>query len=125
MLTTRELPATEWHKLTTIPPFDQGLPDPAHWRILGVEEDGEIVGICGASDQVHWDPWWIAPDHQGKVGVFRQLVEAGIQMFQTSAVAGVHLTVPNDRPDLQELVERFGFVEAPGKLYLFEIPKER
>ncbi len=119
----RELPSDEWHRLSTIPPFDAGLPDPAHWRILCVEDQGEIVGICGASNQVHWDPWWVHPAHQGRAGVFRQLLTAGIQLFQQSGVPGVHITVPNDQPELQALVQKFGFVEAPGKLYLLAVPE--
>lgn len=120
---TRELPPTEWPRLSQIPPFDQGLPDPEHWRILCCEDAGEILGVCGASDQVHWDPWWVHPDHQGKTSVFKQLLEAGLQMFSASDIYGVHVTVPDDRPELQALVERFGFIEAPGKLYLLAVPK--
>lgn len=125
MLTTRELPATEWYKLVVIPPFDEsGVPDPAHWRILVTEADGEIVGLSGASDQVHWEPFWVNPEHQGKAGVLRQLLEAGIQLFQAAGVAGVHISIPADQPELGAMVEKFGFVEAPGKLYLLAIPKE-
>jgi hypothetical protein len=119
----RELPPDEWYKLATIPPFDAGLPDPTHWRILCVEEAGQIVGVCGASNQVHWDPFWVHPNHQGKSAVFRHLLRAGIRLFQEAGVPGVHITVPNDQPELQALVQHFGFVEAPGKLYLLAVPE--
>lgn len=121
-LTTRVLPPEEWAKIQHIPPFDQGLPNPDHWRILVVEEDGVIVGTCSLFDTVHWDGWWIAPDHQGKAGAFRALVAAGLQELTAAAVAGVHTTVPDVRPDLQALITRYGFTEAPGKLYLLYVP---
>lgn len=117
----RELPPDEFGRLAEFSPFDQGLPDPAHWRILCVEDEGRIIGFCGASDQVHWDPWYVDPAHQGKAAVFRLLLDAGLQIFRDANVGAVHVTVPDARPDLQLLVERFGFVEAPGKLYIFPV----
>jgi hypothetical protein len=121
-ITARVLPPEEWDRVQHIPPFDQGLPDPAHWRILVVEQDGQIVGCCSLFDTVHWDGWWIAPEHQGKAGVFRSLVAEGLAQLTAANILGVHTTVPDTRPDLQDLIERFGFVSAPGKLYLLFVP---
>lgn len=122
MLTVRELPAEEWDRVRHIPPFTEGLPSPDNWRILTVEDNGEIVGCCSLFDAAHWDGFWIAPDHQGKAGVFRALVGKGVEVLNTAGVLGVHTTVPDLRPDLQALVERFGFKAAPGKLYLLFVP---
>ena len=121
-LTTRVLPPEEWHRVQHIPPFTEGLPDPTHWRIVTVESDGEIVGCCSLFDSVHWDGFWISPDHQGKAGVFREIIREGIGQLREAGVVGVHTTVPDIRPDLQDLIQRYGFVEAPGKLYLLHVP---
>lgn len=124
-LSARILPPEEWSRITHIAPFDQGLPNPDHWRIIAVEFDGEIVGCCSLFDTVHWDGWWIDPAHQGKAGVFRELIRFGLEQLNAAGVEGVHTTVPNIRPDLQDLVKHFGFQEAPGKLYLLYVPGAR
>jgi hypothetical protein len=122
MLTARVLPPEEWDRIRHIPPYDQGLPSPDHWRILTVFEGDEIVGCCALFDTVHWDGFWIAPEHQGKAGVFRALVSQGVAELTAAGVQMVHTTVPDSRPDLQALIERFGFHVAPGKLYLLYVP---
>ena len=121
-LTARVLPPEEWDRVRHIPPFDQGLPQPDNWRILTVEEDGQIVGCCSLYDSVHWDGFWIDDKHQGKSGVFRAMVAEGLTVLKEAGVLGVHTTVPDARPDLQDLVQRFGYMEAPGKLYLLYVP---
>jgi hypothetical protein len=117
----RVLPPEEWHRIQAIPPFDQGLalPDPDHWRILVVEDEaGEIVGTCSLFDTVHWDAWWIDGEHRGKAAVFRLLMDAGLRELREADIGSVHATIHNLRPDLQAIVERFGFISAPGKLYI-------
>ena len=122
-MTVRELPLDEWEKLRAFPPFDTGgLPSPEYFRVLVVEVDGRIIGLCGLSNQVHWDPWYVDPTHQGKAGVFRTLVGKGLEVLREFGVHGVHTTVPDTRPDLQQLVEKFGYVAAPGRLYLLHVP---
>lgn len=121
-LTFRVLPPEEWPRLQDRFPYNQGLPDPEHWRIIVAEQDGQIVGRCAIFDTVHWDDWDIAPDHQGKAAVFRGLVREGLQVLHEAGILGVHTTVPDSRPDLQHLVEHFGYQVAPGKLYLLYVP---
>lgn len=122
MITARILPYDEWSKVADRPPFDQaGLPDEsvaAHWEIIVVEDDGEIVASCSLSDQVHWDGFSVNPSHQGNPAVFRQLLVYSLLQLQTAQVPGAHLTVPENQPGLEAMVERFGFVRAPGHLYV-------
>lgn len=122
-MTVRELPIAEWEKLRDFPPFDiAGIPSSdEHFKILVAEVDGRIIGLCGLSTQIHWDPWFIDPTHQGKSGVFRALVAEGLGILRAVGAAGVHTTVPLDRPDLVDLVQRFGFIDAPGKLFLLNV----
>ena len=110
------LPPEEWRRVLHLEPFaSNGLPDPEHWRILIVEDDnGAIVGCSSLYDTVHWDGFWVDPEHQGKAAVFRAMVSEGIKTLKDAGVIGVHTTVPDSRPDLQALIERFGYVAAPG-----------
>jgi hypothetical protein len=121
--TVRQLPAEEWARLLDLEPFASGgLPDPEHWRIIVAEVDGRIVGFCGLFNTVHWDPWWIDQAYQKHPAVFGGLLRAGLGVLTEFGVQTVHTTVPDIRPDLQALVEHFGFIEAPGKLYVLYVP---
>lgn len=121
-ITFRQLPVAEWDKLRAFSPFDQGLPNPDHWRVIVAEEDGAIVGHCSLFDTVHWDAFYVHPDHRGKATVFGGLIREGLQMLEEAGVHLVHSTVSNSRPDMQALLERFGYTPAEGKLYLLYVP---
>lgn len=125
MATARLLPPDEWEKLNEVPPFDAaGLPDKEHWLIVVVEEGDRIVASCALFDTVHWDGFYIHPDYRQHPVVFRSLLSLSLSTLQDHGVTGTHITVPDDRPDLKEMVERFGFVQAPGTLYLFRVPQK-
>lgn len=120
-ITTRVLPPSEWNKIRHIPPFDQYIPDagPDHWQPLVVEIDGEIVGCCSLFDTLHWDCWWVDRDHPEKAGIFWALVEAGDGALRNLSTGIAHVLVPDDRPDLQALVERCGFEPVQGRLFYY------
>ena len=125
MSTARLLPTDEWSRLTTIEPYaSSGLPDPRSWVIVVVEDRGEIVASCALFDAVHWDGFQIDPAYQKNPAVFRQLLDLSLETLRSHGVAGVHITVPDDQPELQAMVERFGFVRAPGVLYLYAVPQK-
>ncbi len=114
----RALPPEEWDKIRHIPPFDtQGLPNPELWRPLVVEIDGQVVGCCSIFDTIHWDCWWVDPAHPARAGVFWSLIQAGRAELKSIGVGVAHVVIPDNRPDLAALVERFGFQKAPGTLY--------
>lgn len=123
-LTSRLLPPEEWDKVAHVPPFSTvGIPDPDHWRVLVVEDaEGKVVAVSHLYDMVHWDSFWIDPAHQGKAAAFRAMVTSGLETLGTLGIQVVHTTVPNDRPDLQQLVLDFGYQQAPGQLYLLYVP---
>ena len=122
MITARILPYAEWDKVADRPPFNvAGLPDEsvaAHWEIIVVEADGAIVACCSLSDQVHWDGFSVDEAYQGNPAVFRHLLAFSLLQLQAAQVPGAHLTIPHDQPVLEAMVERFGFVKAPGSLYI-------
>lgn len=119
----RVLPLAEWGKLAHYEPYaTHGLPNPDHWEFIVSEIDGEIVAHCSIFDTVHWDGFFVEEQYRANPVVFGSLLERSLQTLREHGVAGVHLTVPNNQPELEAMVERFGFVPAPGKLYICAVP---
>lgn len=121
----RLLPPEEWDKLADRPPFDQaGLPDSDHWAIVVVEEGEEILASCALFDTVHWDGFHVNEEVRGNPAVFRALLGCSIAKLQAAGVPGVHMTIPANQPELELMAERFGFVKAPGTLYIVAVPEK-
>ena len=123
---SRVLPYDEWYKIADREPYAQiGIPAPdGHWQIIVVEDatSGGILASCAIFDTVHWDGFQVNPEAQKNPVVFQALLAESLAALQANGVPGVHITVPNESPDLQQMVTAFGFVEAPGRLYLLQIP---
>lgn len=122
VLTTRVLPTEEWDRLLTFEPFaSDGLPDrPDLWRIGVVERDGQIVAFSALFTTVHWDLFHVEPADQGNPAVFKALLERGLRTMVEHQIAVVHTTVASPQPVLEAMLERFGFVETPGRLYYLQ-----
>lgn len=124
-LTRRVLPPAEWARIAHIEPFASGgLPNPDYWRIVVVERDGVIVACCSLFDTVHWDCFWVAEGDRGNPAVFKDLIEAGVQVMDDHQIPMVHTTVPDERGDLGAMLERFGFHNAHGQLYFYDRRQE-
>jgi len=119
----RVLPPEEWDRLRTFPDFLGGLPDPSHWRIIVAEDAGQILAYNCLYEAVHAEPLWIRPDHRHHAHLFRDLWRVTKQTLEEAGVDLVHVCVPDTLPGQQRLVEKFGGIPAPGKLYLLEIGK--
>lgn len=120
MVSWRVLPPEDWSKVAHLEPFASGgLPNPENWRIVVVERDGAIVAMCSLFDAVHWDIFHVAEAERGNPVVFKELIEGGVSVMDAYDVRQVHTTVPFARPDLAEMLQRFGFEPAPGELYFF------
>jgi len=124
MLTTRLLPPEEWDRLRAIEPFaSKGLPrDPAEWRILVIERDGQLVGTCSLFTAVHWDCWWVDPAARGKGGVLFALLRAAMQLLATAQITTVYTGAEDGDDDVAALLEHFGFTPASGRLFVLEMP---
>lgn len=121
-ITYRELPGSEWPRLSVegVYPYTiTGLPpDNGNWRILVAELDGKIIGSSSVHSQVHWDPWWIAPDARNNPSIVRGLIKQGVELLDSFGVDHAFCTIDDAHLITQDLAERLGFVKAPGSLYL-------
>lgn len=122
-ITSRILPPEEWDKLAEREPFASGggLPDPQHALILVVEEDDQILAHTLLIEAVHWH-FYIEPEHQKRAPVFGRLLTGGMALLQERRVEAAHTTIHDLLPEVQAMAERFGFVKAPGSLYILRIP---
>lgn len=120
MITTRVLPPEEWTRIQHLEPFASGgLPNPDYWRIVVVERDGQIVGMCSLFETVHWDCFWVDPAERGNAVVFRDVIEGGIQTMRDLGIAMVHTTVKHDGGPEAQMLEKFGFQRTLGALYYY------
>lgn len=122
VITTRVLPPEEWTRLVDFEPFrSTGLPDrPDLWRIGVVERDGQIVAFSALFTTVHWDLFHVVPAERGNPAVFRALLERGAETMIEHQIAVVHTTVPAGQPELEAMLERFGFTRTEGALYYLQ-----
>lgn len=118
----RALPIDEWDRLLTLPPFqEQGLPDPRFWRIIVAEQGGpggRIVAHVSVWTAVHCEPVWFDPDARHHPALFMGIWREARQVVEDAGGSMVFATIDDDRTDLQTLWEKFGFVRAPGRLYV-------
>ena len=122
--TFRLLPPEEWTRLveTGMEPFVSfGLPDPEHWRLIVAEVEGRIIGLSGLYNSVHNDPWWIAPEARHSPTVVRGLWRETKKVLDEAGVSFIYATVADQQPEVQAMVQRLGYVPAPGKLFLLNV----
>lgn len=85
-----------------------------------VEKDGAIVGCCHLFTAVHWDAWWIHPD--ARTGpTLKALITGSLRVLQAAGLDTVYTGVEDARADVAQLLEKFGFTPAPGRLYLLKV----
>jgi RimJ/RimL family protein N-acetyltransferase len=126
-LTFSELESADWPRLLAFEPFKStGLPvDNGHWRIFIAELDGQIIGCVSLHSQVHWDPWWIHPEHRGNAGIVRGLIKQGVSVLNQLGITDVFATISDENTASQALAERLGFERAPGELYVLRVPSPK
>jgi hypothetical protein len=86
-----------------------------------VERDGALRGYCHLFTAVHWDGWWLAPDARGQGAVLKALVVASLTLLKEAGLDMVYTGVEDDRVEIRQLLEKFGFQPAPGKLFLLKV----
>jgi hypothetical protein len=124
--TVRDLPEAEWPRLRAFEPFaSSGIPEGAHWRILVAEQGPEIVGFCCLFDAVHFEPWFIAPEHRGNPAIVRGLLRQAKQVLVDNQIPYVFACVQRVQAlpgvtSYEQMLGRLGFEPAPGVLYLLQ-----
>lgn len=112
-MTSRILPATEWHRLTgtEVERIVPGL-DPTRTAVLVVEDGDQIIGTWVLLLMAHVECFWIAPDHRGKAGVAARLLR-GMRALLQGWRAPCPLT-GSVTPEMTSMIERLGGVKVPG-----------
>lgn len=122
--TSRELPAEEWEKLRSIPPYDSmGLPSTdGDWKVFVVEDaDGALIATTATQVQVHWEPWWFREESRKNPVVVRLLLEQCLSTLKEFGIPYAFCTVAEDQPEIRSVVEHLGGIRAPGDLYLVNL----
>jgi hypothetical protein len=113
MITVRELPADEWHKLVDLPIAAHGLP--ADDVIVMVAEDasGAIVGTWSVGPILVAEGLWVADEHQ-KGTALGKLYAGTLQRLSDIGVHSVYSIVQT--PEMLALATHGGFEPIPGQL---------
>jgi GNAT superfamily N-acetyltransferase len=115
-LIIRPLEPLEWLELqqTLIDEFAEPLPDIETTRILGVEEDGKIVGFVQVEEiAIHIRHIYLNKTHRGN-GTAEALVEHVRTLFR-AAGKRAHLVAAT--PFAERLAEHAGMKRLKGALY--------
>jgi predicted GNAT family acetyltransferase len=112
----RSLEPLEWLDLqeTLIEKFAEPLPNPEITRILGIEEDGRIIGFIQVEEMaIHIRHVYVDKDHRGD-GTAEALVEHVRTRFR-AAGKRAHLVAAN--PFAEKLAEYAGMKKLNGTLW--------
>lgn len=123
-MTSRILPAADWSLLegTEMESLVPHL-DPHTSRVIVVQDDdGTILGCWGGFPLWHGEGIYIAPDHRGKAGVARLLLEGMRQIAENSGYRSIVTASLN--PDVDRMLEKLGAVPVPGTHYVLPLTKK-
>jgi GNAT superfamily N-acetyltransferase len=115
-MTIRPLDPLEWLDLQElfIAEFAEPLPDPNVTRILGVEEDGKLIGFIQVEEiAIHIRHVYVDKEHRGD-GTAEKLVEYVKTRFR-AAGKRAHLVASN--PFAERLAEIAGMKKLDGTLW--------
>lgn len=115
MTTLRLLPPVEWPSIQialTEGRLDMPLPKVEQGIIIVAEQDGELVGCCGAERSWNVNPMWIKQEHRGN-GLALRMAEV-IKAYNTEDLAEFLVTT---NPHVEKLVFRLGFIPIEGQLW--------
>jgi predicted GNAT family acetyltransferase len=112
----RPLQPLEWLDLQElfIAEFTEPLPDPTVTRILGVEEDGKIIGFVQVEEiAIHIRHVYVDTDHRGD-GTAQALVEHVRTLFRA---AGKRAHLVASSPFAEQLAKIAGMKQLHGTLW--------
>lgn len=112
----RSLEPLEWLELqeTFIAEFSEALPDPETTRIMGVEEDGKIIGFVHIEEvAIHIRHIFVNTEHRGD-GTAEALVDHVRTLFRN---AGKRAHLVATTPFAEQLAEQAGMKKLKGTLW--------
>lgn len=122
MMTTRELPRAEWHRISEADGGLHVIPEtvPENTKIVVVEDaDGKIVGSWMLLRTVHVECLWIAPSHRKRGSVFRRLLS---QMTASARAWGAKVVLTHSAADdVARLVKNYGGVPIDAQAWVFKL----
>lgn len=111
----RQLPATEWEKLTDIyRAHSDELPPAEQNTAVVAEVDGRIVGLWGLNVVLHAGPLWVAPEWRGR-GVSDQM-GAAIEKLAHDLGSKGYLMFPSNQ-HAERAAARAGLTPVDWKVY--------
>lgn len=122
-LTFRTLPEAEWPRLIAegVEPFaTYGLPPVEarpHWRMIVAERDGRIIGLSSLRTEILND-WAIQPEARRNPAIVVGLWRETKACLDREGIGLIHTTVRDEQVEVQDMVERLGYVGSPGKIYV-------
>lgn len=119
-MTTRILPAEEWHKLdgTEAAAARESL-DPSRTSIVVVEDGDQIVGCHVLMWVLHAECLWIHPDHRGKSSVGRRLWAAVQHAAASVGVPSLWTAACDAR--VRKLLAHVGATKLPGQHFVIPV----
>lgn len=122
-MTTRELPAHEWSRLTeTEIPAVLPYMDPRDVRIMVVEDGDRIVGAWAVLRVVQLEGVWIAPEYRTRVSVARRLLIGTLDLARQVAPLAQWVYTGADTPAVARLLTKhLGALKLPYDAYLVPI----
>lgn len=119
-LMARVLPPEEWPRLKgTEAERLWPLLNPACSRVLVVEDEGEIVATWTLMVVVHAECLWSHPRYRGARGVAKRLL--GLMREVVYGWGSNNVMTAADRPEVADLIKRFGGVSVPGEMFVFPV----
>jgi len=117
-MTTRILPASEWHRLNGMDLEEPlSMIDPSHVDVVVVEDDGgTIVAHWMLVSMLHVEGLWIAPESRKRGSVARRLLHG---MSETVAARGASSVLTGAVSDeVKELLDHAGAKALPDQFVL-------
>ena len=115
----RVLPSVEWAEKLVGTPLEGRALNPAHTRVIVVEEAGRVIGHCVVLTLVHAESFWQAEDRRHHAGVSRALLGQLVQVLVAEQVPEVLSQC--ESPEMAEMFARIGGSAIPGTCWVIPV----
>lgn len=119
-MTRRLLPREDYGRLvgTELEAIAPHLPADAEVLVIE-DEQGAIVGCWSAFSLLHVEGVWVAPEHRGKTGVARNLLQGMRQIARRRGAQAVN--TGSVSPDVSAMLRKLGAVALEGEQFSLRV----